>query len=520
MAGKELQIGTIFAALLLVQAILTTLSGGLFFTRHEADMVHLTSLVLRQSGGELYHLDISTPIGGWSTLPMAILHKAGFGLGSAMLWGQVSVFALIAPFAAIIMANRLTLGQAALFAVLLSGLITGLVFGGTDSLISLSMSYNRWCWAVALVIALAVLLPGRRPNSVSEGVVIGLLMASMAMVKASYPVALALPVIFGLLRNGRTIPLLAAIFSATALLAAVTLATGFEYWRAYAADLLIVAGSDHRSAPGLDWSALVASPAGLPATLVVFGMAIFAGRLDRRDMAGTLFLFFAAFTFMTWQNFGNDPIWLAALAMVGWVLSRQGQGSAARGMRTVSIVAGVLILPVILNIIWSPARHLMTPRDLFNPVLAQEPDLQVLTARTDTILTTNVISAPTDEEPEMFRGEALTDCTIAGGFIATLRRDAEALRQLAPEIDRQPLVADYFQAHWMFADLRPLQGGAPWYYDGLPGIEDATHVLVPDCPSGPKGRTRITALLDEADLSLEEAGRTQHFRLFRIVRQE
>lgn len=520
MSGKISQTLAILVGILIVQIGLTLLGDGLYFTSHEADMVHLADLVLRQSAGEVFHQDIATPIGGWATLPMALLHRAGLGLGQAMVWGQVLVLAIFLPCLALVLPARFTLGQSAVVAIAVAGLTTGLAFGGTDPIISLSMSYNRWCWAAALIVTLVVLLPGTRPNSAVEGVVIGLLMAAMAMVKVSYPVALALPVTLGLLRNGRIRPFLAACLAAFAVLALITLFIGIDGWRAYVADLLMVAGSEHRAAPGADWPVLVVSPAGLPATLVVLTMIYLSGRLDRRDLGATLMLFFAAFTFITWQNFGNDPIWLMALAMVAWVLSRQAQGSAARAMRVLAVAAGVLILPVMLNILWSPMRHIATSEDLARPLLASDPSLRLLRARTETVLVTETQVAAPDATPTTFRGEVLPDCTLAGGFVGALERDSADLIALAPGIDRQPLVADLFQAHWLFAGLRPLKGAGPWYYDGLPGLADATYVLVPDCPSDRRGRARITSLLDEAEVPLEDAGRTENFRLYRIIGQE
>ena len=501
----------------LAWSILTALGGGLYFTSHEADMIHLTDLVFRQSAGEVFHTTIATPVGGWATLPMSLVHRGGLGVGAAMVWGQIAVLAVLSPLVVAAVANRLTPGQSLVFILLVSSLISGLVSGGGEPLVSLSMSYNRWCWAATLIIVLVVVLPGQPARPVRDGLVIGLLMAGMAMVKVSYPVALALPVVFGLLRNGRTASLGMACITAVAILSIVTAVEGTSYWEAYLADMLTVAGSSLRAAPGADWSALILSPTGLPATLVVVAMIVLSGRIDRPDLGATLLLFFGAFTVITWQNFGNDPIWLAALAMVAWVLSTQGQGSARRAMRTTAVVAAVLILPVMLNIFWSPVRHLTLPSDQSRPMLAADPSLRLVTARADTIVTTNTVAGP-DVSPTEFRGEALPDCQLTSGLVAMLERDADALTSLVPGINRQPLVADLFQSHWLFAGLRPLDHGTPWYYDGLPGLADATHVMVPDCPADLRARARIVELLEEADVPLEKAGRTETFRLYRIAR--
>lgn len=514
--GKEFQIFIVFAAILAVQTLLTALGGGLYFTAHEADMIHLTDLVLRQSGGEVFHSDVATPIGGWATLPMALLHRAGFGLGQAMVWGQIIVATSFLPFLTVAVASRLTLGQSFVFGAVALGLVTGFVYGGTEPLISFSMHYNRWCWAAALTIALVVLLPARTSAAPADGIVIGGLMAAMAMVKISYPVALVLPVVFGLLRNGRTKTFLAACATAFVILFIVTAVEGLDYWRAYIGDLLAVAGSSNRAAPGADWPELVLSPRGAPATLAVLALIYFGARLGRRDLGATLILFFAAFTAITWQNYGNDPVWLCVVAMVAWGLSTQGQGSAARALRVTSMAAAVTILPVMLNILWSPVRHLTSPEALSQPVLAEEPGLRMVAARGDAAFAKITLIAAPDTQTRTFRGEALADCDLTGGLIAVLRRDAQTLTERFPDLDRQPLVADLFQAHWLFADLSPLSGGTPWYYDGLPGLADATHVLLPDCPADHRARDRVIALLDEAEVPLEKVGDGEGFRLYRI----
>lgn len=518
MSGKLLKIQIVLCSWLAVQIMLTLLGDGLYFTSHEADMLHLADLVLRQSAGDLYHTDISTPIGAWATLPMALLHRAGLGLGAAMMWAQVIVLVNLLVVAALTFPNRLTLGQSFVAAAVVAGLGAGLVFGGLEPIVSLSMSYNRWCWAASVLVVLVVLLPGQRPDSRVEGLVLGLLMAEMAMIKVVYPVALALPVIVALLRKGRIQTLLMACIGAFAVLAAITVFEGVGYWHRYLADLLSVTQSEHRVAPGVDWPALILSPSGLPATLVVVAIIVLAGRLGRRDLNGPIVLFFAAFTLITWQNFGNDPIWLAPFGLVAWVLSTQGQGSAARAMRATALAAGVLILPVMLNILWSPVRHLTTPADMATPFLPGEPDLRGVAARLDTVAIKTVLSAP--NSAQTFRGTVLPECEIASGLVGAIRQQATDLRDLAPNMERQPIVADIFQAHWLFAGLAPLPGGAPWYYSGLPGLDAASHVVVPMCPASLTTRAYILGLLDDTGITLDEVGQTDTLRLYAISPQE
>lgn len=503
-----------------ITALLAFAAGGLSFTSHEADMVHLVELVRRAAAGQVAHLDFMTPIGGWAVQPMALLLRAGLGLGAAMIGGQVLVSALL--FLNVIrLAERLTLAQFTVLCLVTAGLSTGVVYGATDPLVSLSMHYNRWCWSATILVVLTVTIPGKHPGTrLGDGVVVGILMAGMALTKVTFAVALAIPVILILLRAGRRETLIASLVAASLLLLGVTLIHGIGFWYAYAGDLLAVTGSANRPMPSAPWPALILSPTGTPVTLVVLGGIWALMRAGRRDLGTALMLAYPAFVFITWQNFGNDPLWLVAVALILWVVSDGAQGRPRTALRAVALAAAVLILPVMLNIAYSPLRHLMLPRAEFREMLPGAPDLRMATARGQGAWVKQTMIAPPGDVPTVFRGRDLPQCELTGGLIAALSRDAAALLNMEPGLDRQPLVADLFSPHWLFAGLRPLQGGTPWYYDGLPGLADATHVMVPECPADMRARARILALLEDRGVALTEVGRTADFTLYRIAGQE
>ncbi|EAQ02847.1 hypothetical protein OB2597_15735 [Pseudooceanicola batsensis HTCC2597] len=509
------------AAVFAIYAALTLIGGAFRFTSHEADMIHLVELVLRVSAGAVPHLDFMTPIGHWAILPMALLHRAGVGLGYAMISSQVLVAAALFPVCAWLSLTRLTLRQSLALFLVVMGLCMAMVFGSADPLISLSMHYNRWCWAASILVVIAVLIPPRTPGTgYVDGIAVGALMAAMAMTKVTFAIALAAPVIFALLRGGRSPDLFVAFAAAFAMLLAVTLFHGAEFWWAYAADLLAVTGSENRPMPSAHWRALLLSPAGTPVTAaVLFGLWCLS-KGGRRDLAAMLLLFYPAFVFITWQNFGNDPVWLLALALVLWVVSDGLTGPARLLSRGTALVATVLILPAAINMLYSPVRHLMLADDGFRPMLESHPDLRMATARGEGAWVKQTVIFPQKTEPTVFRGETLAECELSGGLVARLERDAAALVSLAPELDRQPLVADLFSPHWLFSDLRPLAGGAPWYYDGLPGLAEAAHVLVPACPADIRARRHVLRLLVEAGVILRAIGETPDFKLYRIERQE
>ena len=513
MTGNKHRILIALSVVLAIQVLLTLIGGKLLFNSHEADMIHLSDMVLRMASGAVAHMDFATPIGGWAMLPMALLMRAGLGLGEAMIWSQIIVLLALFPALLWVALSRLTPGQSMAFGLAVAGLASGHVSGGTEPLLSFSMHYNRWCWAASLIVAAIALMPPKAGGEVADGAATGLLMAAMAMVKVTFPLSLALPVVFALLRSGRSRTLIVALASALALLAAVTLAEGIGYWTAYAGDLLTVTGSETRAMPSDHWQALILSPVATPATLCMAALIWLLRRGGDSGRAAALMLFYPAFVFISWQNFGNDLIWLCVVALLAWqVWTATGQGAA----RLIALAAGVLILPVMLNILYSPLRAATAPRDAFRPMFAGEPGLLIVTKRGETAWTrTASIPAP-DAEPTVFRGETLPDCELTTGIVPAMERDAAALTRIAPEMTVQPFVAGVFAAHWMFGPLVPLPGGTPWYYSGLPGIDNATHLLVPACPADLRARARVLALVEEAEIGLEPAGETPDFRLYAI----
>ncbi len=235
-----------------------------------------------------------------------------------MIWSQIIVLLALFPALLWVALSRLTPGQSMAFGLAVAGLASGHVSGGTEPLLSFSMHYNRWCWAASLIVAAIALMPPKAGGEVADGAATGLLMAAMAMVKVTFPLSLALPVVFALLRSGRSRTLIVALASALALLAAVTLAEGIGYWTAYAGDLLTVTGSETRAMPSDHWQALILSPVATPATLCMAALIWLLRRGGDSGRAAALMLFYPAFVFISWQNFGNDLIWLCVVALLAW----------------------------------------------------------------------------------------------------------------------------------------------------------------------------------------------------------
>ena len=71
---------------------------------------------------------------------------------------------------------------------------------------------------------------------------------------------------------------------------------------------------------------------------------------------------------------------------------------------------------------------------------------------------------------------------------------------------------DILGPYWLYGVHPPLAGGTPWYYDGLPGIEDAEFVLLPTCPVLTRVRNVIAAQMEGKELT--EVARTELYTLF------
>lgn len=519
LSSEQREIGVILTAVLAVNVAFVTLGKGLWFISHEADMVHLVDIVQRMAEGANPHRDFVTPIGDWAMRPMAVLMGWGLPLGAALVWAQVLVAVLFFLPLLWVGISRLDRWQAAFFGVVVIGLTTGLVYGGTEPLLSLSMHYNRWAWAAALIVMALVLLPVRRiDRPVLDGVAIGALMVALAMSKVTFAVALAIPVVIALLCMGRFVVLAVSLGVALAGLAGVTLVYGFGFWLAYARDLLAVIGSENRAMPSDPMIALVLSPSGTPVLLAGLAVVLMLRRAGQGALAVSWLLFLPALIYVSWQNFGNDPLWLLFLVLFAWVLAQRADGAWRLGQGAVALVAAGLILPVAVNILWSPVRHLIQPEGAYRPMLSAGAQLNMVTARSEVAYARiTVIEAP-GSEPLIVEGQAMRACKLQSGLIGVLERDAAALARLAPEMSVQPFVADLFAPHWLFGDLEALPGGTPWYYDGLPGIEAASHLMVPQCAADPEARARIMALVAARGLGLEPLGETEDFRLFAIRR--
>ena len=540
-AGWPLMVG--LALFSVVLAGVPLLADGIAITQHEGDTLHLADLVLRMAEkGQMPHRDFMTPLGIAGLWPIAAFVQAGLGLGHAFLAAQALVAMVL--FLPILRAaqSRFPGGLAWLFGAYVLGMVLALVHGETNAALSVSMHYNRWAWAMAYVaVALAVLEPlgPRRPWL--DGALIGVLMAGLALVKVTYVAALAPAVLVALLVRGEARTLGIAVCFGLAVLAAVTALLGPGFWGAYVRDLLTVAGSATRAAPGDSLGAVLAAPKNVAATLVLLATVIFLRQSGRRAEGLALLWLVPAFAYVTYQNYGNDPQWLVLVGLIALALRPDSRLSNGLGwqMREVLLVTGVATLVLATgpaaNLVTSPLRHAFAKTEEMVPFFSARPqasDILVMPPRVYRVMHEVAADGPgapyaayfargesaeTPRKPVVLNGETLPDCEMSMGYVAWFEAVSADLGQ-AGYAHARVLVADLFSALWLFGPFEPVKGAAPWYYGGAPGIEAADHVLVPLCPTGKNRRDEIVTAIADAGWRLVEERRTATYILLRPER--
>ncbi len=512
--------------------------GGFYIAKHEGDTLHLLQIVFRMADGEWPHLDFVTPIGIMAFLPIVGFMKAGFGAGNAIIWSQIAVaLVLLGPvfWAAF---SRFDNALAYLFGLSVMVLTLALVHGEADRLVSISMHYNRWAWAVSYVVIVLAVLPGvRARNDLFDGGIIGLGMGLLLLCKVTYFIAFALPVIAALLLRGAGRALVVSLITGAMALVVLTAFAGVGFWPAYLGDLLTVSGSEVRSQPGAPLKTIIGAPAYLGGSLTLILGVVFLRQAGERVLGLVLLLLVPGFFYVTFQNFGNDPQWLMLLAILllvprpetdlangfGWPLGRALVLSA--------VAAIALAAPSFLNLAYSTFRHAGINPDDYTPLLAASETHDDIFGRvvrsnrvhgeialdtTGSGLETRRELAKREDFETEFQGEVLPECELKLGLIAwfeTIVADLEENGFAGKRI----LAADVLSSHWLFGDLGRLSGGAPWYYGGLPGIENADYLLVPLCPASLGIRKQMLEAVAQRGTEVSEAHRAPLYILYEIT---
>jgi len=528
-------------AIVVVLGGVSVLKGGIYISKHEGDTLHLLDIVLRMAQGELPHLDFVTPIGILAFAPISAFVWAGFGFGMAFLLAQITVALIVLPAVAWVGSSRLSTPLAYLFGGFVMVLPLALVHGEAEQSISLSMHYNRFAWMLSFIaIALAVLPAKWRTNQVVDGVIIGLCMGALALLKITYFVSFAPVVLIAMILRAQYRAILFALGAGLVVAAAMTLYGGFGYWGAYMDDLLEVATSGARAAPSGDLRVVVGAPAYMAGTMMLF-LSVILMRQSRQRIGGlVLLLLVPGFIYVTYQNFGNDPQWLWLLAIL--IFAFRPAADVVNGfgwnMRRALNYTGVAVLmagaPSFLNLVYSPFRHMAEDTSKFTPLLSRwerHSDLQLFQPRAVTVnITTRddgpgqVFEAYSDRAKRdplaKIKGEELPFCALELGTVAWMESIARKLEETGYAQGNTFFMTDLLPSLWMYSDkINPTANGAPWYYGGLPGLEQADYVVVPVCPMADKVRHDILEDLEKRGTDdLIEVDRNRLYILYKIAK--
>ncbi|RWR44458.1 hypothetical protein EOW65_18730 [Sinirhodobacter ferrireducens] len=530
------------AVFALALAALPFVGQGLPVTLYEGDALHLVDIVLRMAlFGELPHRDFMTPLGILGFAPIAGFARLGLDFAHAFLAAQALVATLLFGPLLRVACSRFPGGLAWLYGVCVLVLCLGLVHGETVPGLALSMHYNRWAWALAyLALPLALMAPIGRRRPVLDGALIGGAMAMLALLKITYFVAFAPAVLIGLMARREAAGVFAALLAGLAVAALATVLLGVDFWAGYLRDLISVAGSETRAAPGDSLSMVMTGPKYLGGSLLALFAVIFLRQAGERAAGLALLLLVPGFLYVTYQNFGNDPQWLPLLGLVALALLpgetlTNGLGWRLRpAVLSLGVAALALGAGSMLNLLFSPLRAALMPREGLVPMLTARSEAAGLLVgaahaygvqrRISGAEPGSPAAALADRVPEKDRptpvvlnGETLPTCTLelgGQGWFETTAADLQAAGYGGSAV----LVADLLSGLWLFGDFRPVEGGAPWYYAGAPGIAAADYLMVPLCPSQAKYSATMLKAVTDAGWRLIEERRTDGYILLRPER--
>ncbi len=525
-----------FILILVVMGGAAILKDGLFIGKHEGDTLHLMQIVFRMAGGQIPHLDFMTPIGALAFWPIAMLVKAGLGIGMAVIWSQVLVAILFLPIILWVCWTRLSPWLGALFGLFVMVLLLALVHGEAQRSLSVSMHYNRLAWAAAFVAILASVIPPIRGRAGIDGVIIGLMLSVMAMIKVTYFMSFAAPILVALILTRQVRAAGVAAVTGLIVVGGITAFVGMHYWFAYAGDLLSVVGSDVRSAPGEPLSGVLGAPAYLGGSLVAIASVIVLRQAKVSTGGLVVLLLIPGFFYVTYQNFGNDPQWLLLLAVLLLALRAQAEETYngwgwnmrdAVGMTAAMALA--LTAPSFFNLAYSPYRHLYVETGEYAPILPRggvHTDLRSKDIRVNQIEARVALDGQLDgldlydgrEDPVTFQGNTLTSCSLELGLPRMMEAIVLDMEDAGLAEGKSLFAADIFSSHWLFGALDPMDQGAPWYYGGAPGLQDADYLMVPLCPVVPFIQAQILdvvqGLIDAEEIAVEEIRRTDLYILY------
>jgi hypothetical protein len=296
-------------------------------------------------------------------------------------------------------------------------------------------------------------------------------------------------------------------------------------WPAYFGDLALVASTDIRPRAGVSIGTLLTAPQYVLGNAVLLLSIVVLRRGVDEKMGLALILLGPGMIYVSYQNYGNDPKWLALIAVMMLAVSRTPQVIA------LAVIACTLIASSFFNMATSPMRHFIVEQGAYRPLfegtnyVEDHGDIYTKSERAHRILARRPMQFESTEFSYLneladhmplaeFLGEELPACLQQLGLVGVLHAIAKDIDEAGLSDGKSVFVADTFGNLWMFGNLRPTAGAAPWYYGRLTGYDDADYLLVPTCPTTPHAYRSILKEVEARGEALEEVRRTELYILY------
>ncbi len=510
-------------------------SGKLVLTAHVGDVLHALESGYRMVDGEVPHLDFMTPIGILGFAPIALFLSLGFAPGASLVLSNTLVTALLLPATVWIGSTRFEGWARRVFGTVIVLYGMAFLYGGIAQATSFSMHYNRWAWAITFLVLTTLLIPSRgQPRPVIEALIIGLGLSALALMKMTFFISFGGATLLILLasRRFRLMGMVAVVGAAVALF--VTLLFGIDFWFAYAGNLLEVAVNSPRPYPDRDMMSTLVAPDRVLGTLAYLLAIVVLRGTGARQQGLALLILAPAFVYVMFQNWGNEQKWLVFLGLFLVANMPPADARAYLGIPARKLVTGLLV--VIATLIVPPmltmsASFLKAP--YFNEATARqipfsEGPRDLWITKRGNLLRSVVMSFtetglppgedPADFPPQVFQGEELPRCILQSGYLSNVYEGLKLVASVPEAANAELALADNVNNFWMFSDIKRLRGGAPWYYSGTYGYENADYFLVPLCPKGPLKRKEAIQAMESTGWQFDEAARSDTYILYKILR--
>jgi len=474
--------------------------GSVLIMSFQGDALHMAQTVLRVANGEIPHRDFQTPLGIMAFLPISTLVNLGFGIGKAFAYAPSLLGIISLPAVYWLGLTRLKPSGALLFGTVFLALLFAYVHGGLLPTTAVSMYYNNWGWAIAMPVVLLVMLPGPKGRLAFwfEVLILGFGMGFLTLSKATYAVFLLPAILLALGMDGAWRKLIASAVVATVFLAIVTIPLGgIAYWVGYVSDLLTVSKAPTRPQAGLRLGDMVLSARHFPGAVALLTAVVFLRQARLQKESLLLLLLGVGWMLITYQNWENDPHWMVLAGLLIFSMSTKIELYNSLGwplrnaLRFVAVGLIVMGLPLTYTQMQSVVLHNGLNSKHFGNTLAinTQADFRFRDPKRGLVWKKEpfegLSNGLADINISRLGDEALPNCGKDNGLFADLQATGRRLDEIVGTEGKTALYTDWVNAIWMFSDLKPLPSGAPWYYGGTPGFENADFLVVPICPTGP-----------------------------------